>query len=112
MYFVEEMRGSILLIRGNPSPDGDPAGVRGIVTQSIRTGINEVVVDLTKARWIGSQTIGALAASLKALRDAGGDLHLAASGRVVNMLEMCNLRKAFRIFDEVEEAIQAFRAEE
>ncbi|WP_059017079.1 STAS domain-containing protein [Mycobacterium sp. M26] len=60
----------------------------------VQGGQSRVVVDLSAAESIDSSGLGALISALKAARQAGGDLRIAApSTRVVAALELTNLNR-------------------
>ena len=74
-------------------------------------GTTHVVIDFTHMRLINSIGIGVLVASLKSLRDAGGDLYLSgANENIRNVLHIVNLFTLLKIFDTPAEAVSAFAA--
>ena len=69
-----------------------------------------VVVDLGRVNFVSSAGIGALVSSVKALREAGGDIRLAnLTERTYNVLVVVSqLDQVFNIFDSVEDAAASF----
>lgn len=60
-------------------------------------GNNRIVVDLSGTEFIDSSGLGALISGLKAARQAGGDLRIAAPTRQVStVLELTNLNRVLR----------------
>ncbi|MGN6607929.1 MAG: STAS domain-containing protein [Jatrophihabitans sp.] len=75
------------------------------VADIVAGGTHQVVVDLARTDFIDSSGLGALVASLKRCRKAGGDLLLAApQGQVLFALENTNLLKVFAPLDSVDQA--------
>ncbi len=74
----------------------------------VQNGSSRVVVDLSDVESIDSSGLGALISGLKAARNAGGDLRIAApNAQVVAVLELTNLN---RVLNPQESADQAFDA--
>ncbi len=64
----------------------------------VDSGGNRVVVDLSGVEFIDSSGLGALLSGLKAARQAGGDLHIAAPNRqTTTVLELTNLNRVLRV---------------
>jgi anti-sigma B factor antagonist len=67
-------------------------GLRDATATSIAAGRPRVVVDLSGVDFMDSSGLGALIGSLKATREAGGDLRIAAPTAQVSMvLELSNI---------------------
>lgn len=79
--------------------------LRAAVQQSIDQGRPRVVVDLGSTAFIDSSGLGALVSSLKATRQSGGDLRIAAvSSQVRTVLGLTNLDRVLRPHERVEDA--------
>ena len=64
----------------------------------VESGGSRVVVDLSGVEFIDSSGLGALLSGLKAARQAGGDLHIAAPNRqAITVLELTNLNRVLRV---------------
>jgi anti-sigma B factor antagonist len=64
----------------------------------VEGGGNRLVVDLSGVEFIDSSGLGALLSGLKAARQAGGDLHIAAPNRqAITVLELTNLNRVLRV---------------
>ncbi|HNW60820.1 MAG TPA: STAS domain-containing protein [bacterium] len=68
-----------------------------------------VVVDLARVQTMNSSGLGALISGLNTMRQAGGDLKLAAvTEKVDHLLIITKLRSVFACFDTVAEAVASF----
>lgn len=76
-----------------------------MVTDLVTDGCAHLVVDLSGTEFIDSSGLGALVASLKKCRQAGGDLRLAApTPQVVTALELTNLNRVLQPSETVDDA--------
>ena len=72
-------------------------GLRKELHALVDKGNSRIVVDLSRTEFIDSSGLGALISGLKAARQAGGDLRLAAPTRqVTTVLELTNLNRVLR----------------
>lgn len=79
------------------------------VSEVIGNTSARIVVDLSQTEFIDSSGLGALVASLKKARQAGGDLRLASPGtQVQTVLELTKLNRVLVPAASVEAAIEAF----
>jgi len=90
-------------------------GRSAVFKERIREAIGRrpwrVVVDMAHVRFIDAQGLGALVATLKALRSAGGDLVLAAPPESVRtVLEITKLTRVFETHPDVDSAVAALAA--
>jgi anti-sigma B factor antagonist len=73
------------------------ASLRSLVTETVESGRNHIVVDLSTTDFIDSSGLGALVAGLKTARQAGGDLRIAKpSEQVRTVLQLTNLDRVLR----------------
>ena len=80
-------------------------GLRKQLSDIVEGGGNRIVVDLSATEFIDSSGLGALIASLKLAREAGGDLRLAApSQQVCTVLGLSNLDQLLRAYDSADSA--------
>jgi len=71
----------------------------------VQDGASRVVVDLSGVESIDSSGLGALISGLKAARNAGGDLRIAApNAQVMAVLELTNLNRVLRPRESAEKA--------
>jgi anti-sigma B factor antagonist len=78
------------------------------MVQIIDDGKKQVVVDLTKATFIDSTTLGVLVGGVKRLRPMGGSLALVCSDQnILKIFEITGLDRVFPIHDSRESALSA-----
>lgn len=71
----------------------------------VEGGQKHIVVDLSGVELVDSSGLGALISGLKAARQAGGDLRVAAPSRqVTTVLELTNLNRVLRVHPSAESA--------
>jgi anti-sigma B factor antagonist len=76
-----------------------------MVRELVTDGCARIVIDLSATDFIDSSGLGALVASLKVARQAGGDLRLAATTEQVNtVLQLTNLNRILKPSDSVADA--------
>jgi anti-sigma B factor antagonist len=82
---------SIITLRGTLNMPSAP-DLRQAIDEALDTGPARVVVDLGGVDFIDSSGLGALVAGLRAAREHGGDLRIAAPGpQVAMVLHLSNL---------------------
>ena len=76
------------------------------------SGVKKVVIDLSKADLMDSSGIGEMIAGLTSMRNAGGDMRLAAlRKRIRNVFLMTRLLgSVFQDYETVDEALASFNA--
>lgn len=76
------------------------------VDDEVSAGNARLVIDLSGVEFIDSSGLGAIVGGLKAARQAGGDLRIAAAGEQVQaVLALTNLDRILRPYDSVEDAV-------
>jgi anti-sigma B factor antagonist len=86
----------------------DALAFRSAVAEAVGEAATTVVVDLSACAFMDSSGLGAVIAGLKAARQAGGDLRIAApSTQVLTVLQLTNLERVLRPFGSVAEALRA-----
>jgi anti-sigma B factor antagonist len=79
--------------------------LRKQVTDIVEGGENRIVVDLSTTEFIDSSGLGALIASQKIARAAGGDLRIAApTQQICTVLELSNLDQLLQPHDSADSA--------
>ena len=82
------------------------------LVQVIEDGKKHVVVDLSKATFIDSTTLGVLVGGVKRLRPAGGSLTLVcADPNICKIFEITGLDRVFSIHDSRDEALSTLASE-
>jgi anti-sigma B factor antagonist len=83
------------------------------LVQVIEDGKKQLVVDLSKATFIDSTTLGVLVGGVKRLRPTGGSLALVCTDQnITKIFEITGLDRVFPIHDSREAALQAVKAGE
>ncbi|HWJ81157.1 MAG TPA: STAS domain-containing protein [Nocardioides sp.] len=95
---------TVLAANGRLNMVSAPA-LKARVDDEVGAGNARLVVDLAGVDFIDSSGLGAIIGGLKAARQAGGDLRIAAAGEQVRaVLGLTNLDRILRPYDSVEEA--------
>ena len=72
-------------------------------------GKKNVVIDLSKTKFMNSSGLGMLISGMTTMRNAGGDLRLAnVADRIQSLLVITKLITVFKHFDSVDEAISSY----
>ena len=83
------------------------------LVQVIEDGKKQLVVDLSKATFIDSTTLGVLVGGVKRLRPSGGSLALVCTDQnITKIFEITGLDRVFPIHASREEALQSVAAGE
>ena len=83
------------------------------LVQVIEDGKKQLVVDLSKATFIDSTTLGVLVGGVKRLRPSGGSLALVCTDQNISKIfEITGLDRVFPIHGSREEALQSLAAGE
>jgi anti-sigma B factor antagonist len=99
---VIELSGKIM---GGP----DAAQLNDRLHELLESGRIHIVADLSKVEWMNSSGLGILISGLTTIRNAGGDLKLAAvTDRIKSLLTITKLANVFDIHDTVEQARASF----
>ena len=100
---------AVLVPKGKLMGGPDSFGLHDKVHSLIDDGINQVVIDLAKVKWVNSSGLGTLMACLTTLRNANGDLKLAnVSRKTESLLLITKLITVFEAYDSVNRAINSF----
>ena len=72
-------------------------------------GKTNVVVDLSKVKFMNSSGLGMLISAMTTMRNAGGDLRLAkVADRIQSLLVITKLITVFKHYESVEEAAKSY----
>jgi anti-sigma B factor antagonist len=83
------------------------ADLRAVITEALADGRSRIVVDLGDCEFLDSSGLGAVIGGLKAARQAGGDLRIAAlQPQVMTVLKLTNLDRVLRPHGTVAEALR------
>ncbi len=99
---VIELSGKIM---GGP----DAAQLNDRLHELLESGQIHIIADLSQVEWMNSSGLGILISGLTTIRNAGGDLKLAAvTDRIKSLLTITKLANVFDIHDTVEQAKASF----
>jgi anti-sigma B factor antagonist len=88
-------------------PDG--AKLHDTLHELKENGKKNVVIDLSKTKFMNSSGLGMLISGMTTMRNAGGDLRLAnVADRIQSLLVITKLITVFKNFDSVEEAVGSY----
>lgn len=83
--------------------------LRDLIHVSISGGAKKFILNLARVDFIDSYGIGELARSYSIVRQAGGELKLAAvQQKVLSVLEVSHMHKLFEIYPAEDAALQVF----
>ncbi len=102
---------AVLSLSGNLMGGPETQALHEKVKSLIADGINNVVVDLKKVKWLNSSGLGVLMACWGSLKNVGGDMKLAnATDKVQSIFMITKLVEFFETFDSVDRAVASFHA--
>lgn len=109
-YNVEERYNSVVIIlKGNVMGGPDGSKLHDTLHELKEAGKTNVVVDLSKVKFMNSSGLGMLISGMTTMRNAGGDLRLAnVADRIQSLLVITKLITVFKHFESVEEATGSF----
>ena len=83
------------------------------IGELVQEGVRRVVVDFGQVKWFGAAMLGVLVASLKTIREAGGDLRLTgASEKIVQVLRVTGLSIVLQTSDSGCQVVRHHRPQE
>lgn len=105
----ERYNAVVLQLKGDVMGGPDGAKLHDALRELREAGQKNLVVDLSKVRFMNSSGLGMLIGGLSTMRGAGGDLRLAnATDRIQSLLMVARLLTLFRHFDSVDAAVASY----
>jgi len=107
---AETYNAVVITLRGNIM--GGPTGAKLHETLNSLKEQNKlnVIVDLSRVKFMNSSGLGMLISAMTTMRNAGGDLRLAnPAAKIRSLLVVTKLITVFENFDSVEEAAESFK---
>lgn len=99
----------VLQLDGKIMGGPDATAINDKLHGLVEAGKTNIVADLARVNWMNSSGLGILISGLTTIRNAGGDLRLAAvTDRIRSLLMITKLLTVFETFETTEEAIQSF----
>jgi anti-sigma B factor antagonist len=100
---------SVLTLDGAILGGPDAAEINSTLHKLIDAKKKKVVIDLGAVSLMNSSGLGILIGGVTTMRNAGGDLKLAAaSPKVMNLLTITKLVNVFEIYDTVKKAVGSY----
>jgi anti-sigma B factor antagonist len=109
-YNVEERYNSVVIsLKGNVMGGPDGAKLHDTLHELKEQGKTNVVVDLSKVKFMNSSGLGMLISAMTTMRNSGGDLRLAnVADRIQSLLVITKLITVFKHFESVDDAARSF----
>ncbi|HLP18598.1 MAG TPA: STAS domain-containing protein [Bacteroidota bacterium] len=100
---------SVLTLDGTMLGGPDAAEINNTLHKMIDAKKKKVVIDLGAVSLMNSSGLGILIGGVTTMRNAGGDLKLAAvSPKVMNLLTITKLMNVFEVYDTVKKAVASY----
>ena len=100
---------SVLTLDGTMLGGPDAAEINNTLHKLIDAKKKKIVIDLGSVSLMNSSGLGILIGGVTTMRNAGGDLKLAAvSPKVMNLLTITKLVSVFEIYDTVKKAVASY----
>ena len=100
---------TVIELDGNVLGGPDATALNNEVHKLVEKRKKKIVLDLSHVQTMNSSGLGMLIAALTAVRNAGGDLLLAAaSKKIESLLVITKLATVFELFPSVKSAVTAF----
>lgn len=112
-YDVDERYNAVVItLKGNVMGGPDGAKMHDTLHELKDGGKKNVIVDLSKVKFMNSSGLGMLISAMTTMRNGGGDLRLAnVADRIQSLLVITKLITVFKHYDSVEEAIESYNAD-
>jgi anti-sigma B factor antagonist len=112
-YDVDERYNAVVIsLKGNVMGGPDGAKLHDTLHELKDSGKKNVIVDLSKVKFMNSSGLGMLISGMTTMRNSGGDLRLAAvADRIQSLLVITKLITVFKHYDTVEEAVESYSAD-
>lgn len=99
----------VIEFKGNVMGGPDAVSLNEKLHELIEQGKKNIVVNLSKVKFMNSSGLGMLIGGLTTMRKAGGDLRIAnATDKIESLLVITKLITVFKHFKSVDEAIASF----
>jgi len=112
-FNVSERYNSVVIeFKGNVMGGPDAVSLNEKLHELIEEDKTNIVVDLSKVKFMNSSGLGMLIGGLTTMRKAGGDLRIAnASDKIESLLVVTKLITVFKHFNSVEKAAESYNEE-
>ncbi|MEE9169388.1 MAG: STAS domain-containing protein [bacterium] len=113
MTIKEEIRDNIAILhlKGNMMGGPDTMEVHEKVKSLIGDKVTNVVIDLSKVKWMNSSGLGALMACMSSLKNSDGQLKISgATEKIKNLFMITKLMTIFNTYETVDRAVASYKA--
>jgi anti-sigma B factor antagonist len=101
---------TVIELKGNVMGGPDATELNQELHKQIDSGRKKFVVDLSEVKFINSSGLGMLIGGLSTVRNAGGELRIAAATKKIeNLLIVTKLNTVFSSFKTTKEAINSYK---
>jgi anti-sigma B factor antagonist len=108
----ERYNAVVLKLKGDVMGGPDGSKLHDKLRELKEAGQTNVVVDLSRVRFMNSSGLGMLIGGLATMRNSGGDLRLArAADRIQSLLVIAKLLSVFRHYESVDEAVESYTSD-
>jgi len=105
----EKYNAVVITLKGNVMGGPDGAKLHDTLHELKEEGKKNVVVDLSKTKFMNSSGLGMLISGMTTMRNAGGDLRLAnVADRIQSLLVITKLITVFKHYDSVDDAVNSY----
>jgi anti-sigma B factor antagonist len=112
MTIKEEIRENIaiLYLKGNMMGGPDTMQIHEKIKSLLVDKIQNVVIDLSKVKWMNSSGLGSLMACMSTLKNGGGQLKISgATEKIKNLFMITKLMTIFETYETTDRAIASFK---
>lgn len=112
-YNVDEQYNAVVItLKGNVMGGPDGSKLHDKLHELRESGKKNIVVDLSKVKFMNSSGLGMLISAMTTMRNSGGDLRLAnVADRIQSLLVVTKLITVFKNFDSVKEAVASYESD-
>ena len=112
-YSIDERYNAVVMtLKGNVMGGPDGAKLHDDLRNLREQGKKNVVVDLSRVKFMNSSGLGMLISALTTMRNGDGDLRLAnVADRIQSLLVITKLITVFKHYDNVDEAVQSYESD-
>ena len=106
---VEVYNAVVIEVKGKLEGGPEAAEFHEMIDSAIESGKKHVIIDMQNVKFVNSTGLGILVRGYTTLKNAGGDMKLAAiSDKVQGVLSITKLSTVFTYYESVEEAANSF----
>ncbi len=112
-FKVDERYNAVVIeLKGNVMGGPDGASLLDRLRELKDEGKLNVIVDLSKVKFMNSSGLGMLISAMTTMRNGGGDLRLAkVADRIRSLLMITKLITVFKHFETIKEAIESYETD-